>query len=114
MLEIEEALSCLPAASMSIYQDDIAQAVRPAIREQANKIREEIHAMKEHYGLEPQVVSNRGRIWTKLILLSIDLTEATSPHLRAYGAIPEEEKEPLDERVGNLIALVEEMKKILR
>jgi hypothetical protein len=111
MLEIEDALKGVPEGDMSIYEDDIPQAARPAIRDHIEKIRDQIRTFKETYGLAPQLVSNRGRVWAKLLLLSIDLTETTSRHLRAYGEIPEEEQEPLDDRLANMIALVESLKK---
>ncbi len=113
LLDIETALHAQPDLAMTFYRDDIPHSARPAIRERIAKLREAIAAIKHRYGLDPQVISNRRRITTKLTLLSIDLTEATSRYMRAYGEVPREEQDELDTQITNLIAVVDDLNSIV-
>lgn len=107
LLDIESALDEPIALAMTVYEDDVPHSVRAPIRERIGQLRDEICAMKQRYVLEEQIISNRRRISTKLTLLSIDLTEATSPYMRAYGEVPKEEQRPLDDAIVKLIAIVD-------
>ncbi|MGO9605073.1 MAG: hypothetical protein ACLQAT_17080 [Candidatus Binataceae bacterium] len=69
--------------------------------------------MKERYGLEPQVISNRRRFTVKLTTVAIDLIEATSKYMRGFGEVPKLEQKPLDDRITKMIAVVEELNTIL-
>jgi hypothetical protein len=114
LLEVEAALEACPHLLMTIYEDDIPRSVRPAIQEQIRHVREEIRVVKDRYGLESEAISNRRRIAAKLAILSVDLTEATSRYLRAYGEVPEEEQGALDHQINKLISLVERINSLVR
>jgi hypothetical protein len=114
LVHIEAALSGTPNLLMTVYEDDLPQSARPAIREHIQRLREEICVVKDRYGLESEVISNRRRISTKLTILSIDLTEATSRYLRAYGEVPKDEQGALDHQINKIISFVEEMNKLVR
>jgi hypothetical protein len=107
--EVEGALEPPPAMTMTVYRDDVPAAAHRPIRERIEQLRGQIGQVKERYALSPQVVSNRRRIGTKLSLLSVNLTEATSRYMRAYGELPKEEQAELDERMTKLIALVNDL-----
>jgi len=65
------------------------------------------------HDLRSDTVSNRTRLSTKLAILAIDLTECRAQYLRAYGKVPEEEKSPLDDRISQLEALVNDISRLL-
>jgi hypothetical protein len=113
LLDIEAAFDAPPEVTMTIYEDDVPHSALPAIRVRIDQLREEIGALKDRYALDPQIISNRRRISAKLSLLSIDLTEATSRYMRAYGEVPREEQGELDDRILKLIALVDELNGIV-
>jgi hypothetical protein len=113
LAEMEAALTKVPNLRMTIFEDDVPSAANAAIRNLIDTTRTEIELVMRRYGLSPQVLSNRQRFITKLSILSIDLTEATSKYQRAFGEVPEGERQSLDEQVGKLIALVERMKSLL-
>ena len=76
-------------------------------------MRDEIRDAKDYYGLYSDTISNRRRLSTKLSVLAIDLTECRSEHLRGYGAVPDEERGPRDERMSRLEAGVNEVNGLL-
>jgi hypothetical protein len=49
------------------------------------------------------------RLSARLTVLAIDLTECRPEYLRAHGEVPNEEREPLDERMSRLEAIVNEL-----
>ena len=114
LLEVQRALAPSPELAMSVYQDDIPDSARPAIGELIGQLREEIRVVKARYGLGSEVISNRRRISAKLTIISIDLTEATSRYMQAYGAIPKEEQGGLDPQISKIISLVDEVNKLVR
>lgn len=114
LLAVEAALSDAPTRLMTAYDNDIPTSARPAIQEHMQQLREEIGVVKDRYGLESEVISNRRRISTKLTILSIDLTEATSRYLRAYGDVPKDEQGALDHQINKIISLVDEMNQLVR
>jgi hypothetical protein len=114
LLDIEAALADPPNLIMTIYEDQVPHAVRAEIRERILQTREEIRVVRDRYGLDSQVVSNRRRISTKLVIQSIDLTEATSRYLRAYGEVPKDERRPLDDQIGKMISLVDGLNKLIQ
>lgn len=59
------------------------------------------------------MVSNRRRLATKLSLLSIDLTEATSQYLRAYGEVPKDEQGTLDQQITKMVYVLNELNDLL-
>jgi hypothetical protein len=101
------------ARIMSINEDPVPEAVRAPIRDKLAKIRDSIKDAKDYYGLSSQPVSIRRRLSSTLLMLAIDLTECKSQHLRSYGEVPNEEKEPLDERMSRLEAMVNEIRRLL-
>jgi hypothetical protein len=115
LVEIEDAVRSTPRCdkAMSIYEDDIPSSLKPSILLKVRQIRNQIREVKEYYGLEEDRVSNRRRLSSRLILLAIDVTEATSKYLRSYGDVPEEEKGPLDERMTRIEKAVAELQKIM-
>jgi hypothetical protein len=113
LIDIETALDEPPDLTMTVYEDDVPRSVRPAMRERICRIRREIPVVKDRYGLDAQVISNRRRLATKLSLLSIDLMEATSKYMRAYGQIPHDEQGPLDNQIIKLIDIVDELNAIV-
>jgi uncharacterized protein involved in exopolysaccharide biosynthesis len=114
LLEIEAAFDEPPETAMTTYENDVPHTALPAVRERIEQLREEIGGVKGRYGLDPQIISNRRRITAKLTLLSIDLTEATSSYMRAYGEVPREEQGELDDRILKLIAIVDDLNAIIR
>jgi hypothetical protein len=113
LVEVEAALAPAPDLLMTTYQDDVPASARPAIEEHVGRLREEIRAVKNSYGLGPQVISNRSRLSAKLSILSVDLVEATSRYMRAYGEIPQSEQAPLDDMIGAIIALVDSLNRLV-
>ncbi len=113
LLEIEAALSGTANRVMTTYVDDVSYAARPAIGERIQQLREEICAVKDRYGLAAEVVSNRRRLTTKISLLSIDLTEATSEYLRAYGEVPKDEQATLDQQITKMVNVLNELNGLL-
>jgi hypothetical protein len=113
LFEIETGLSAMPNRIMTTYEDEVPQIAKPAIREYIELLRNEISTVKQQYGLDAEMISNQRRIAAKLALLSIDLTEATSRYMQAYGEIPKEEQSSLDHQITKIISLVNEMTKLL-
>ncbi len=112
--EIESTLVSEPSDPiLSVDENDVAPERYGAIRDSIARIRGEIIAVKERYGLHPEVISARRRFTAKLTLLSIDLTEGTSRHLRAYGEVPEAERDPLDEQIIRMRSMVDELNRII-
>lgn len=114
LLAVEAALACAPDVVMNDYEDDIPPPMRPAIRELIQQLRREIQTVKDHYGLDPQAISNRRRVSTKLSLLSIDLTEATSRYMRGFGEVPKHEQRALDDQIDKMISLVDGLNKLIQ
>jgi hypothetical protein len=113
LLDVESALADPPVLAMTIYEDDVAHGLRAPIRERIRQVHDEILVMKRRYALAPQMVSNRRRISARLSLQSINLTEATSRHMRAYGEMTADEQGLLDNQVMKLIDLVEQLNAIV-
>lgn len=113
LLEFEAALRGAPDLLMTIYQDDVPVSARPAIQEHIRRLRREIRIVRDRYGVEAELISNRRRISAKLSLLSIDLTEATFRYLRAYGEVPKDEQDGLDEQVARVISLLNDLNKLV-
>lgn len=114
--EIESVVEPAPEALlrvMTTYEDDVAEPVKQAIRTELVKLRDEITETKKHYDLYSDTISNRRRLIAKLSVLAIDLTECRSEYLRGYGAVPGEEREPLDERMSRLEAIVNQVRGLL-
>jgi HD superfamily phosphohydrolase len=107
--ELAAALTSRHQRAMTVFEDDVSTAVRPAMLERISQLAAEIRKVKERYGLAAQFVSNRNRFVARLSSLSVDLTEATSKYMKAYGEVPEDERKPLDDQIGTMIALVEEL-----
>ena len=117
VIEIERALepvSEAPRRVMTTYEDDISKSARHAIWAKLEEIRAEIHDAKDCYDLYADTVSNRRRLSTKLLILAIDLTECRPAYMRGYGEVPDEEREPLDERMSQLEALLDNLNKLVR
>ena len=114
-IEIEGALKSRGAHPrlLTTFEDDIADSEKPIIVAKLCELRSRIEDLKAHYDLESITISKRRYISTKLAILAIDLTECLSQHLRSYGEVPELEKAPLDERVSELEALVNEVNNLL-
>ncbi|MGH7780767.1 MAG: hypothetical protein ACREQR_13160 [Candidatus Binataceae bacterium] len=98
---------------MTTFEQDVPPTAWPEILSDARRLREEIRVVRGFYHLEPQVISNRRRFNAKLSLLSIDLTEATSKYLRAYGEVPEPERRGLDDQIEKMIAMVENLSNLV-
>jgi hypothetical protein len=113
LLDMEAALAKPPVLAMTIYEDDVPHSMRAAVLERMGRLRDEIAVVKERNSLDPQIISNRGRILAKLSLLSIGLTEVTSHYLRGYGQVPREEQGPLDDQVMKVIDIVDELMAIV-
>jgi hypothetical protein len=111
--EIELELTEHRERAMTVFENDIPASARPAMLETIQLLSAEISKVKRGYGLEPQIVSNRKRFTAKLSSLSVDLIEATSKYMKAYGEVPEEEKVPLDSQIATMIGLVEELKSLV-
>jgi hypothetical protein len=107
--EVVTALMRCDDRAMTVIEDDIPVEVRPSMLDTINKVSVEIRKVSESYGLAPQIVSNRRRFLAKLSSLSVDLIEATSKYMKAYGEVPEAESGPLDNQIGTMIALVEKL-----
>ncbi len=114
LLEVEAALEPGPELLMTAYEDDIPRPAQPAIREQLRYLREEIRAVRDRYSLPGETVSKRRWMAAKLAILSVDLMEATSRHLRAYGEVPQDEQGALDHQIARLVSLVEQIGSLLR
>ena len=113
LLDIERTFTGPPDLIMTVCQDDPPLALDPEVRERIRSIRKEIRVIKERYGLHVQIVSNRHRIWTELAAKSVELTEALAKHMRAYGELSIDDGRALDERIGNMIELVEGLKELI-
>jgi hypothetical protein len=112
--EIESALVSEPSDPiLAAVENDIRPESHPQIRALIAQLREEIRAVKQAYSLASALVSARRRFSTKLSLLSIDLTEATSPHMLAYGQILEAERGLLDEQMVKMRAMVDELNALI-
>jgi hypothetical protein len=107
--EVVTALTRRDERAMTVIEDDIPEEVRSSLLDTINQVSVEIRRVREGYGLAPQIVSNRRRFLAKLSSLSVDLIEATSRYLKAYGDVPEAESGPLDNQIGTMIALVEKL-----
>jgi len=107
--EVAGALEESTKGVMIKFEDDIPVQLRPEMLKVIAKLSTEIRKVKDRYELPAQVVSNRRRFVAKLSSLSIDLIEATSKYMRAYGEVPREERQPLDDQIGTMIGLVEEL-----
>jgi hypothetical protein len=107
--ELAAALRRRDERTMTVFTDDIPAEVRASMLDSISRMSLEIRKVRDGYGLAPQIVSNRRRFLAKLSSLSVDLTEATSKYMKAYGDVPEAERELLDNQVGTLIALVEKL-----
>jgi hypothetical protein len=107
--EVVTALTRRDERAMTVIEDDIPVEVRSSMLDTINQVSAEIRRVREGYGLAPQIVSNRRRFLAKLSSLSVDLIEATSKYLEAYGDVPEAERGPLDDQIGTMIALVEKL-----
>jgi hypothetical protein len=113
--QLESALVAEPRDPiLRLFENDITPESHPSIRDLIARLRNQLVAVKQTYGLAPEVVSARRLFTTKLTLLSIDLTEATSRYLRAYGEVPKVERAPLDEQITMMRAMVEELNKVIR
>lgn len=113
--EIESALAPEPRNPvLTVTENDIPLESHPAIRHLIARLKDRIAVFKESYGLASEVVSVRRRFSTKLTFLSIDLTEATSRHLRAYGEVPKEERARLDDQISGMRAMVEELNQVIK
>ena len=114
-IEIEGALKTRDGhiRLLTTFDDDVAEFEKPIIVAKLREIRSRIRDLKVHYDLEVITTSSRRCISTKLAILAIDLTECLSQHLRSYGEVPELEKAPLDERVSELEALVNEVNRLV-
>ena len=120
MRGLEEGLDELAAAltqpierTMTVFEDDVPAQVRSSMLETVGRLLVEIRRVRENYGLTPQIVSNRRRFVAKLSSLSIDLIEATSKYMKAYGEVPEQERGPLDDQIGKMIVLVEQLESLV-
>ncbi|MBF6558788.1 MAG: hypothetical protein IVW56_00760 [Candidatus Binataceae bacterium] len=116
VIEIERALD--PAAQaprrvMTEYQNDLPDSARCAMRAKLGEIRAEIQDAKDCYDLYADTVSNRRRLSTKLSILAIDLTDCRPAYMRGYGEVPDEERQPLDERMSRLEAMVNALNRML-
>ncbi|MGH7986534.1 MAG: hypothetical protein ACREQX_09665 [Candidatus Binataceae bacterium] len=92
---------------MTSFAQDLPKSVRPAISEKILQIENEIRITQDRYNLERQVVSNRRQLNAKLSLLSIDLTEATSRHMRSFGEVPQDEQGALDAQMTKISTMLE-------
>jgi hypothetical protein len=109
VVEIECALeprSEGPRRVMTTHEDDIPNSARRAILAKLEEIRAEIQDTKDSYDLYADTISNRRRFSTRLSMLAIDVTECRPGYLRSYGEVPVEEREPLDERMSRLEAMI--------
>ena len=120
MRGLEDGLDELAAAltqpierTMTVFEDDVPAQVRSSMLETVGRLLVEIRRVRENYGLTPQIVSNRRRFVAKLSSLSIDLIEATSKYMKAYGEVPEPERGPLDDQIGKMIVLVEQLESLI-
>ena len=111
--EIASSLTSSRRRTMTIFEDDVPKSVRPAILERIADLSARIESMKRSYGLTVPVFSNRQRLLARLSSLSIDLTEATSKYMVAFGTVHEGDRKPLDDRLSSMIALVEDIAKIV-
>jgi signal recognition particle subunit SEC65 len=115
-IEVRNALN--PASQvcdrvMTEYEDDIPVATRPAIEAKLQEIQREIREARNRYGLYTDIVSNRRRLSTKLLILAVDLTECRARYMGRYGEVPDEEAEALDEQVSRLEAMINSLIRLL-
>lgn len=116
VIEIESALepaSKAPQRVMTEYQNDLSESAKFAMRKKLEEIRTAIRGAKDRYDLNAQTVSNRRRLSTKLSILAIDVTECRAEYMRRYGEVPNEEREPLDQRMLRLEALLSDLNKLV-
>ncbi|MFZ0890239.1 MAG: hypothetical protein WA005_17500 [Candidatus Binataceae bacterium] len=115
-MEIENALqpaSKAPRCVMTTYEDDIPKSARRAIWAKLEEIRTEIEDAKNYYDLYVDTISNRRRLSTKLSILGINLTECRPQYMRGFGEVPDQEREPLDERMSRLEAMITGLNRLL-
>jgi hypothetical protein len=114
LAEIESALVSESAGPiLTAVENDIRPEIHPEIRNLIARLKQEILAVKQTYSLAAAVISVRRRLNAKLSLLSIDLTEATSRHMRAYGEIPEAERAGLDQQIVKMRRMVDELNALI-
>ncbi len=116
VIEIERALepaSKAPRRVMTDYQNDLPESAKFAMRRKLEEIRAAIEDAKDCYNLSVETVSNRRRLSTKLSILEIDLTECRPEYMRGYGEVRDEEREPLDQRMLRLEALLSDLNKLV-
>jgi hypothetical protein len=116
VIEIERALEPASKAAprvMTDYQNDLPESARFEIRRKLEEIRKEIRDAKTRYDLNAETVSNRRRLSTKLSILAIDVTECRPEYMRGYGEVAVEEREPLDQEMLRLEALLSDLNKLI-
>ncbi len=116
LLEMEGALepnSEAPRRVMTVFEEDISESAKPAIRTKIEEIRTEIRDAKDCYALHADTSSNRLRFSTRLSILAIDVTECRPQYMRGYGQVPQDEQSALDERMSRLEALLNDLNKLL-
>ncbi len=113
LIMVELALKGPTESLMTVYKDEVASAAHAEIRDQISQIKQQIKLFRDHYALSPQTISKKHWLSTMLMHQSIDLTEATSGYLRAFGQVPADEQQPLDETIKTIIQLVEDLKELV-
>lgn len=116
VIEIESALepaSKAPQRVMTEYQNDLSESAKFAMRKKLEEIRAAIRGAKDRYDLNAETVSNRRRLSTKLSILAIDVTECRAEYMGGYGEVPNDEREPLDQRMLRLEVLLSDLNKLV-
>ncbi len=87
---------------------------REAILIQVASIRERLQELKDGLKLEARPRSVASSIWSQCSALWVNLVEVTSEHLERYGEPPAGLAEYLDPRVAELIALTNEILRVVK
>lgn len=93
--------------------DDLAPGTKAELRALAAELKGEVLAFSRQASLQKKQSSIRRSIAAIVSASLIDLQEAQSSGLRGYGPLGERERNALDESIARMIALLEEMLRVV-
>lgn len=94
-------------------RDDLAPGTKAELRALAAELKGEVLAFSRQATLQKKQSSIRRSIAAIVSASLIDLQEAQSSGLRGYGPLGDRERNALDESIRRMIALLEEMLRIV-
>lgn len=94
-------------------RDDLAPDTKAELRALAGELKDQVLAFSRQTTLEKKQSSVRRSIAAIVSAALIDLQEAQNSGLRGYGPLGERERNALDESIARMIALLEEMLRVV-